>query len=149
MQKMARITFGCFFAGALLVACSDQGLAHLEPDSACWKYSQALKAEIDHRGGPLAIPVKLCLTNDYPFSNMYLNVNISSQNGMDTSWTKNHTFIDALGNCEVKAHSGSYSIDHPVMLNPDLPAGKYTVKLGHNMRPERICGVESITILPN
>ena len=141
-----RILWLCMIA-SMLVACSGEApLADLEPREACWKISNRLEANFSHAGGPLEMPVELALTGNYPFSNLYLKVTLSTEAGVDTSWIMSETFVDPLGNWLVPLKGGSYTISHNILRKQDMPAGNYSLTLGHNMRPERVCGVKAIRL---
>lgn len=147
MQKRLLNSLGCLMLMIFLTSCGDNSLVEVKPEADCWKFSQRLEIDIDHPGGKLGLPVRLSLTSDYPFSNMYLQARLSSNDGLDTSWTTSYTFVDRLGKWEVEAQSGNYKISHPILADAEFPAGSYSLTLGHAMRPERICGVESVAIL--
>ena len=133
---------------SLLVACGGRtALAELAPKEACWKISNRIEVNISHPGGTLDLPVELALTAEYPFSNLYLKATLKSGIGVDTSWTMTKTFVDPLGNWLVAEKAGSYRVNYDILRKQDFPAGDYTISLGHNMRPERVCGVEVVRLL--
>jgi gliding motility-associated lipoprotein GldH len=135
------------FLAVSLASCGSDSLVEISPDGGCWKFSQKLETTISHPGGKLDLPVRLSLNSDYPFSNMYLHATLKGDAGKDTSWTVSHTFVDPLGKWAVEARSGTYQILHPVLSEAVLPPGTYSLFLRHDMRPERICGVESVAVL--
>lgn len=139
-----------FVVLVFFASCGDiNALVSLEPEQQCWKISNRIEASIEHTGGALSLPVMIELDDDYPFSNLYLKVSLSSAGTQDTSWTQTQTFVDPLGNWSVPSSGGVHAIRHTILMDAVFPAGNYSLSLGHYMRPERICGVHSVSILSN
>ena len=133
----------------LLASCGGpEKLAYLMPAEACWKADEGLVLDIDHSGEALGLTTRCELTQDYPFSNLYLEAKITNAEGLDSTWTQTVTFVDRLGTWQVPKLGSAYLLEHPLCETVKIPAGKYTLRIRHFMRPQQICGVRSVMLTP-
>ncbi|MEZ4684584.1 MAG: hypothetical protein R3B47_00500 [Bacteroidia bacterium] len=134
-----------FISGLFLTACGESSLAELRPEGSCW----AIQQKTRNKGwsmpeGLLELPVQLCLTNDFPFSNLYIQARLSGERGLDTSWIAEPCLWTRLEKWETASNQGQYTIMHPVLSELTFPKEPCRLSLGQYMRSRAGLGVVSV-----
>lgn len=132
---------------ASLVSCGGKdGVHRINPENTCWEAKEALSFEIDHGGGQFPLEIALLFTDDYPFSNLYLKLEVTGPEDWKYEDLKTETFIDPLGNWMVAQQGNNFPYTFSSFSNLELPsAGKYHFHLSHNMRKDPLCGIQAVT----
>jgi gliding motility-associated lipoprotein GldH len=133
-----------------LPACeSHDHISTTEPEGACWEMHDSLVLPFSVSDTTLAwnLTFPLRFTDDYPYSNLYVQLATYTPSGESGKATYRFRLMDELGNWDGE-YAGS-AIRYVAAVGPGIKfnqLGDYRLVLRHFMRDETLCGIQSAGI---
>lgn len=124
-------------------------IANTEPEGACWEMNDSvvLPFEVSDTTAAWNLTFPLSFTDDYPYSNLYVQLTTHTPGGESGKATYRFRLMDELGNWD-GTYSGS-KVQYAAAVGPGIKfnqLGTYRLVLRHFMRDETLCGVHSASI---
>ena len=135
--------------GMIGTSCSDTSAITFIPENDCWDSEQVWTFELEQKEAE-GMEIRLRFTDAYPFSNLYLKLEVEGPQGWKQSYRQTETFIDPYGNWQVEQKGSYFPVIFSSFSNLDLPAaGTYYFRLTHDMRKEPLCGIQQLELALN
>lgn len=150
MRNWAAIVIGCLVLIGAVSSCNKhEHLAQIDPDNGCWNLldTVSLAVEITDTTLPWDLTFPLEFTDDYPYSNLYVQLGTFTPTGEYGKATYRFRLMDEMGNWDGE-YSGS-KIRFNASVGPGIKfnqLGQYRLVLRHFMRDDVLCGVSSAAI---
>lgn len=150
MRPWAKILPFLFLLAGLFSSCSKHDhSAQIEPEDGCWNLmdSVSLSVEITDTTVPWDLTFPLEFTDDYPYSNLYVQLGTYTPAGQYGKATYRFRLMDEMGNWDGE-YAGS-KIRFKASVGPGIKfnqLGQYRMVLRHFMRDDELCGISSAAI---
>lgn len=129
-----------------LTSCGDSALSKKFPD-ACWGYDMPLSFPITLSENTQGILVEVVFEEDYSYSNLYLDLTLTSPSGQEKTLQATETFVDPLGNWAVPADGKTYAYQFSSFAAIDgMENGTYTAELVQAMRDDPLCHIKKVVV---
>lgn len=129
------------------VGCGESFDVTYSPEGECWDIDQQVTLTSSLAAASVSPELLLNFDQDYPFTNLQLNMSCTSPSGEVTVSEFQTTVLSATGDWLIEPATGGYQVIIALADEFETPVpGEYTFTLTHNMRDDQVCGIRSVGI---